>query len=65
MISIVEKSVKKLYRMVFSKYNKGGFWLTLCGLTIYGYADADMRIPTRGYVVVGSQRHEMKRFVDF
>ena len=41
---MVEKTTKKLYRMVFSKYKKGGFWLTLCGLTIYGHADTDMRI---------------------
>ena len=28
--------------MVFSKYKNCGFVLTLCGLTVYGYADTDI-----------------------
>ena len=34
--------------MVLSKYKKGPFWLTLCRLAVYGYADADMQIRIRG-----------------
>ena len=31
------------------KVQKVRFWLTLCGLTVYGYAHADMRICAYGY----------------